>query len=426
MKKVSLVTLGCPRNTVDSEIIAEIISKGDYVFTANPEGSDIVMINTCGFIKAAEDESLDRINEIVELKKDGKIKELIVFGCLAERYKDKLKNQIQEIDDIYGVEKFTEIASRFNIKGNYNNYKRKFSSFKHFAYIKISEGCDSDCSYCIVPKIRGRYRSRQPGDILEEAQKLAESGVKELILVGEDTANYGKDLKNGFDLGYIIKSLNEIDAIKWIRIMYLHPARLNEKIIKDISETDKVCNYLDIPLQHISNKILKIMRRKVSKPGIIRLIKKIKSKIPGIALRTTFIVGFPGETEEDFNELYEFVKENEFDRLGVFKYSKEKGTDAYNLKNHIPEKIKEDRLKELMFLQQKISLKKNKDLIGKNVNVLVDSFDVNKKISIGRTEKDAPEIDNNVIIDNKIEPGSIIEVKIINAKEYDIYAEYNS
>ncbi len=421
MYKISLVTLGCPRNTVDSEIIAEIINKGDYTFTPFTDEADIVLINTCGFIKNAEIESLDKIREIAELKRKGKVKKLIVVGCLVKRYENEIKISIPEIDNIYGVESFSEIASHLKIKGNFKNYKRKFSFFKHFAYIKISEGCDSNCSYCTVPKIRGKYRSRLPEDIFEEARNLADSGVKELILIAENTANYGKDLGNGSDLGYIIKTLNEIETIKWLRIMYLHPAGLNEKILNDIVETDKVCNYLDIPLQHIADKILHKMRRKVTKKKIIELLEKVRKKIPGVSLRTTFIVGFPGETEKDFSELYEFVKEAEFDRLGVFKYSKEKGTDAYNLKAHLPEKIKDERLDELMLLQQEISLRKNKDLIGKNVNVLIDLYDDSKGVTIGRTEKDAPEIDNSVIINDKIEPGSLIEVKIKDAKEYDIF-----
>ncbi|MFC1563120.1 30S ribosomal protein S12 methylthiotransferase RimO, partial [candidate division KSB1 bacterium] len=400
MKSISIVTLGCPRNTVDSEVIGEIVNKGDYILAKYPEESDIVLINTCGFIKSAEIESLDVIRETAKLKKAGKIAKLIVVGCLVQRYKNRLKDQISEIDEIFGVEKFSEIASYLNIEGNYKNYKREFSFFKHFSYIKISEGCDSNCSYCTVPKIRGGYRSRYPEDIFEEAHKLAESGVKELILVAEDTASYGKDFKNGFDLGCIIKGLNKIEGVKWIRIMYLHPARLNEKILEDISETDKVCSYLDIPLQHISDKILKDMRRMISKERIIKLLEKIRLRMPDIALRTTFIVGFPGESEKDFNELYEFVKEKEFDRLGVFKYSKEKGTDAYNMKDHIPEEVKDERLNELMLLQQEISLRKNEYLIGKNVNVLVDSFDVKNSVSIGRTEKDAPEIDNSVVIND--------------------------
>ncbi|NVM00823.1 MAG: 30S ribosomal protein S12 methylthiotransferase RimO [Candidatus Helarchaeota archaeon] len=423
MKKVCLITLGCPRNTVDSEVMAEIISRGDYIFTAHPEEADVVLINTCCFIKSAEQESLDKILEIAGLKRNGKPEEFIVFGCLVERYKEELKNLISEVDYLYGVEKFSEIASHFKIEGKFGNYKRKFSFFKHFAYIKISEGCDSECSYCIVPKIRGKYRSRYPEDILDEAQKLAESGAKELILIAEDTASYGKDLKNGFDLGYILRGLDKIEEIEWLRIMYIHPARLSEKILDDISSTDKVCRYLDIPLQHISNKILKDMRRKISKVEIINLIEKIKSKMPETALRTTFIVGYPGETEKDFNELYNFVKEAEFDRLGVFKYSKEKGTDAYERKNHIPEKIKDERYHKIMMLQSGISLKKNRKLIGKKLKVLIDSFDFNDDISIGRTEIDAPEIDNSVIIKGKVDPGNLVEAEIKDAKEYDIFGE---
>lgn len=423
MSKVSLITLGCPRNTVDTEIMAEIISRGDYIFTANPEEADTVLINTCGFIKSAEQESLDEIFKVAKLKRNGKLKELIVFGCLVERNEEKLKSMLSEVDYFYGVEKFPEIASHFKIEGNFENYKRRFSYFKHFAYIKISEGCDSGCSYCTVPKIRGRYRSRCPEDIFEEAQKLAESGVKELILVAEDTASYGKDLENGFDLGYVLTGLDKIEDVKWLRIMYLHPARLSEKILKDISSSGKVCRYLDIPLQHISDNILKDMRRKISKKGIINLLEKIKSNMPETALRTTFIVGYPGETEKDFNELYNFVKEAQFDRLGVFKYSKEKGTDAYERKNHIPEKIKEERYQEIMMLQSGISLKKNRELISKKLNVLVDSFDFRDCISIGRTEKDAPEIDNSVIIKGEIEPGNLVEVEIKDAEEYDIFGE---
>ena len=423
MNKICFITLGCPRNTVDTEVIAEILKKGSYSFTPHISAADIVLINTCSFIKSAEKESLNMISKISELKKDGKPNEIIVVGCLVERYKNNLKNLLKDVDDFYGVEKFSEIASHFNVKGNFKNYKRTFSSFGHFAYIKVSEGCDSHCSYCTVPAIRGEYRSRCPEDIIKEAKSLASNGVKELILVAEDTASYGKDLNNGLNLGYLIKNLNKIERVKWIRVMYLHPAQLSDKILNDIVYSDKVCKYLDIPLQHISDRILKSMRRRISKKEIINLIEKIRFKMPETALRTTFIVGYPDETEKDFCELYEFVKSIEFDRVGVFTYSREKGTDAYKLKNHIPEKVKRERQKEIMLLQKRISLEKNRELIGKKLNVLVDLCDDEKGISIGRTEKDAPEIDNLVIINNKIKSGSFVEVKIKDAKEYDIFGE---
>ena len=323
MQRVCLVTLGCPRNTVDSENIVEMLSKGGVKFTYCPEEADTVLINTCCFIQSAEKESSDKINEILDLKKRGNVKEVIIVGCLVERYKAEIKNMFPGIDNIYGVDSLSEIASHFGLSFQGSGYIRTSSFFKHYAYIKIAEGCDSYCSYCIVPYLRGKYRSRSPEDIFTEAQALVDSGVKELILVAEDTSSYGKDLENGYDLQYIIEGLEKIEQLKWIRIMYVHPARLNEKMIENVLNISKVCKYLDIPLQHISDSILKDMGRNITKKKIVELIEKLRVKMPDIALRTTFIVGYPGETEEDFQELYDFIEKTEFDRLGVFKYSKE-------------------------------------------------------------------------------------------------------
>lgn len=423
LQKVCLITLGCPRNTVDSENIAGILSRGGYSLTLYPHEADIVLINTCCFIQSAEKEAYEKINEVLELKKKGNVKKVLVVGCLVERYKEQVKNFILGVDDFFGVEQFTEIASYFGLNIESKDIKRTVSFFKHYAYLKIAEGCNSCCSYCIVPSIRGRYRSRCPEDIFSEAKSLCDSGVKELILVAEDTASYGNDLENNHDLPYLINGLEKLEQLKWIRIMYIHPARLNEKMIKDIAGYGKVCKYLDIPLQHISDKILTNMGRNITKEKIVSLIESIKDKMPGTALRTTFIVGYPGETEKDFQELYDFVNEIEFDRLGVFKYSKEKGTDAYNHENHVSEDEKERRYNELMLLQKDISLKKNKALIGKKVSVIIDSVDNVNDFSLGRTEMDAPDVDNLVITKGRIEPGTFVDVRIIRAQEYDVFAE---
>ena len=423
LQRVCLVTLGCPRNTVDSENIVEMLSKGGVKFTYCPEEADTVLINTCCFIQSAEKESSDKINEILDLKKRGNVKEVIIVGCLVERYKAEIKNMFPGIDNIYGVDSLSEIASHFGLSFQGSGYIRTSSFFKHYAYIKIAEGCDSYCSYCIVPYLRGKYRSRSPEDIFTEAQALVDSGVKELILVAEDTSSYGKDLEDGYDLQYIIEGLEKIEQLKWIRIMYVHPARLNEKMIENVLNISKVCKYLDIPLQHISDSILKDMGRNITKKKIVELIEKLRVKMPDIALRTTFIVGYPGETEEDFQELYDFIEETEFDRLGVFKYSKEKGTEAYKKKNHIPEAVKEERYNKIMLLQKDISLKKNRALIGKRVSVLIDTVDNESSYSLGRTQKDAPDIDNLVMINDRLEPGTFVDVTVKRAQEYDVFAE---
>lgn len=423
MQRVCLVTLGCPRNTVDSENIVEMLSKRGVTFTYYPEEADTVLINTCCFIQSAEQESSDKINKILGLKKKGYVKEVIIVGCLVERYKAEIKNMFPGIDNIYGVDSLSEIASHFGLSFQGSGYIRTSSFFKHYAYIKIAEGCDSCCNYCIVPYLRGKYRSRSPENIFTEAQALVDSGVKELILVAEDTSSYGKDLENGYDLQYIIEGLEKIEQLKWIRIMYVHPARLNEKMIENVLNIRKVCKYLDIPLQHISDSILKDMGRNITKKKIVELIEKLRVKMPDIALRTTFIVGYPGETEEDFQELYNFIEETEFDRLGVFKYSKEKGTKAYKKKNHIPEAVKEERYNKIMLLQKDISLKKNRALIGKKVSVLIDTVDNESSYSLGRTQKDAPDIDNLVMINDRLEPGTLVDVTVKRAQEYDIFAE---
>ena len=357
------------------------------------------------------------------MKKKGYVKEVIILGCLVERYKAEIKNMYPGIDNIYGVDSLSEIASHFGLSFQGSGYIRTSSFFKHYAYVKIAEGCDSYCSYCIVPYLRGNYRSRSPGDIFTEAQALVDSGVKELILVAEDTSGYGKDLENGYDLQYIIEGLEKIEQLKWIRIMYVHPAGLNEKMIENVLNSSKVCKYLDIPLQHISDSILKDMGRNITKKKIVELIERLRVKMPDIALRTTFIVGYPGETEEDFQELYDFIEKTEFDRLGVFKYSKEKGTEAYKKKNHIPEAVKEERYNKIMLLQKDISLKKNQALIGKKVSVLIDSVDNESSYSLGRTRKDAPDIDNLVMINDRLEPGTLVDVTVKRAQEYDVFAE---
>jgi len=444
LDKIGIVSLGCSKNLVDSEIMIGLLKKEQYEITNNPEEAKVIIINTCGFIKDAKQESINTILEFAEYKKKGNCKYLIVTGCLAERYKNQIIEEIPEIDAIIGTGSFNKIVdvikSLENNKKvclfedkNYDisilNLRRQLATPKYTAYLKIAEGCNNYCTYCIIPKLRGNYRSRKIEDILFEAKNLAKNGVKELILIAQDTTKYGIDIYGKYMLPKLLKELGKIENLKWIRLMYCYPDDITDELIYTIADTDKVCKYIDLPLQHSNEEILKKMNRKISRNDIENLIYKIRDNIPGIILRTTFIVGFPGETSKHFNDLIDFVKTMKFDKLGVFTFSREEGTPAYNMKGQVSEQEKERRKNILMEIQSKISLIKNREKIGSVYEVLIETK--HKNYYLGRSYMDAPEIDGNIYIkskDNlKLKSGEFVKIKILGASKYDLIGDvYNA
>jgi len=442
--QIGIKTLGCPKNLVDTEIICGILKEKGYNLSGKINNSDLVIINTCSFIKDAVEESIEEILSLAKLKKEGKIKHIIVTGCLPQRYIDNnLSQELPEVDAFLGVENLLEINDivervlqgeqiyQVNRKPNFiynHTTPRTILTPQHYTYIKISEGCQNNCSYCLIPKIRGNYRSRRMDDIIKEIKILsAKQNLAEVILIGQDTTLYGIDLYGKYKLAELLKeiSLLELKELKWIRILYTHPAHYNNELIEVIANYNKICPYLDLPLQHISDRILKRMNRTTTKKNIISLISKLRKNISNLTLRTTFIVGFPGETDQDFEELLNFVKEVRFEKLGAFIFYKEEGTPAHKFSQQIPERIKKERLEKLMITQQKISKEINSSYQGKEVEVLVDeTFSGESKIAIGRTEANAPDIDGKVIIKtDKVEPGKFIKVNIIDTSEYDLVGE---
>ncbi len=442
--RIGIKSLGCPKNLVDTEVICGKLEEKGHKISGQINNSDLVIINTCSFIRDAVEESIEEIFSAVKLKKEGKIKYLIVAGCLPQRYKDNnLSQELPEVDAFLGVGDLLEIDEiiekvlqgeqifQVNHKPDFlYNYitPRTVLTPQHYAYIKISEGCQNNCSYCLIPKIRGSYRSRKMEDIIEEVKMLSEKqNLSEIILIGQDTTLYGIDLYGEYKLAELLKKLSllELKNLKWIRLLYTHPLHYNDNLIEVIANYPKICPYLDLPLQHISDKILKKMNRPIEKKYIISLIKKLRDKIPNLTLRTTFMVGFPGETDQDFEELLNFVKEVRFEKLGAFVFSKEEGTPAYNFPQQIPLRIKKERLEKLMVTQQKISKEINCSYLGKEVEVLVNEISSGKsKLAIGRTQADAPEIDGKVIIKtDKAWIGEFIKVNIIETSEYDLVGE---
>ncbi|MEW6109425.1 MAG: 30S ribosomal protein S12 methylthiotransferase RimO [Nitrospirota bacterium] len=420
MAKVSLVSLGCPKNLVDSGNLLNRLKEEGIFYTSNPAESDIVMVNTCGFIEAAKRESIEEILRLSKFKDNKKGLKLIVFGCLAKRYGKDLRKEIPEIDSMWGVgdeEKILEYCKKATDGTGPSADEENFIETP-YAYMKIAEGCDRGCSYCAIPGIRGRFRSRTPEDILGEAENHISSGVKELILIAQDITSYGNDI-NGYDLSRLIKDISSIDGDFWIRLLYLYPASINDDLLDTINAEDKVCKYIDMPLQHSEDKILKLMGRGGSKKYFEKLISKIRDNIPGVNIRTTLIAGFPQETEEDFNHMADFVRDMEFDRLGVFIYSKEEGTPAYRIKGQIPKHIKEKRRNRIMEIQSAVSLKKNKSLSGRTFKALVD--DVDGGIAVARIYSQAPEIDGIVLINEAdAQKGDFVRVKIEDAYDYDL------
>jgi len=427
--KVKLITLGCSKNLVDSEFILSQLKSNDIQIVDNEEDAENVIINTCGFIEAAKQESIDTIMRAVDLKNKGRIKNVYVAGCLSDRYKTELEKDIPEVNKYFGAtDKPQTIFSILNELGV--DYKKNLigerilTTPSHFAYLKISEGCDNPCSFCAIPIMRGVHRSKPLQEIIMEAQKLASKGVKELVIIGQDTTYWGLDIDEykKRSLSVVLSELSKIKGIEWIRLMYAYPSRFPEDLISTIRDTDNICNYIDIPVQHISDNVLKSMRRGITKKTLTDLLYRLKNEIPGIAVRTTLITGYPDETDEDFTELLDFVKEFKFDRLGVFTYSHEDGTYAANIPDRIPQKEKLNRQKILLDAQREISVRKNLESVGQVVKVLIDRKE--SDYYIGRSYKDSPEIDQEIYISgSELDIGEFYDVRIFDAEEFDLFGE---
>ncbi|MCE4565186.1 30S ribosomal protein S12 methylthiotransferase RimO [Maribellus sp. CM-23] len=426
-KRVNVVTMGCSKNLVDSEVLLNQLEKGKFevVHDSNETGFDAVFINTCGFIQDAKEESINMILDYAEAKKRGEISKLYVMGCLSERYQHDLEEELPEVDRYFG--KFDMKAMVEELKVAYHPeyiYERKLTTPSHFAYLKISEGCNRSCSFCAIPKMTGRHKSRTIESLVMEAKYLAKRGVKEVLLIAQDLSYYGIDIYGKNRLAELIEEISKVDGIEWIRLHYLYPTKFPMDILPVMRENPKVCKYLDMPLQHIANPILKNMLRHVSREETEALLAKIRKEVPDVVIRTTMLVGFPGETEDDFEELKEFIEEQKFGRLGVFAYSKEDGTyAAEKYKDSLDEETKQERADEIMEIQQYISAELNRERVGKEFKVIVDREE--GEFFIGRTEYDSPEVDGEVLItsDRKLSKGEFVQVRATGAEDYDLYAE---
>jgi len=432
--KVALISLGCPKNLVDSEYLLGSLLKQNFEIVSLPEKANIVLINTCAFIEPAQEESINAILDIARRKGNRKI---CVCGCMVSLFKEKLFEQIPEINaiiDPFNIDKITDVCKKLlqgeekiifirkNGKYKFANRERCLTGPKHCVYLKIADGCDNRCSYCIIPNLRGRYSSRKMEKIIEEARILSEAGAREINLIAQDTTLYGKDIYGKVKLPELLKKLSEIKKIKWIRLLYTHPAHYSDELINTIAANKKVCKYLDIPLQHCNDKILKAMGRKVTKKDVVKLINKLRATIPDLTLRTTFLVGFPSETDKEFGELLEFIKNTRFDHVGAFTYSPQENTASSNLKGVIPEKTKQSRLKKLLSLQKQIAQEKNKNLINKEITVLIDN-QIRPGIYQGRYQTDAIEIDNVISIKGNAKIGNFYKVRITKSGAYDFEGE---
>ena len=429
-KKINIITLGCSKNTVDSEHLAAQLAAMDYkvVFDSDRTDANVVVINTCGFIGDAKQESIDTILRAAQLKEQGKIEELFVVGCLSQRYADELRPELPEVDDFFGVNDWAGIVERLGAKWEKENEtKRELSTPSHYAYLKISEGCNWMCGYCAIPLIRGRHTSVPMEALVAEAEALSEKGVRELMVIAQDTTYYGVDIYGERKLAELLERLCKIKNIEWIRLHYAYPTDFPDEVIEVMAREPKICNYLDIPFQHISDNQLTAMKRRHTKAEAIALINKLRTAIPDIALRTTLLVGYPGETEQDFEELKEFVRDTKFDRLGVFAYSEEEGTySATRLTDDVPEDVKQQRVEAIMRLQERISLENNARRIGSTMRVIIDRRE--GEFYIGRSEYDSPEVDQELIIDSKgrrLLRGHYYNVVVTDAEDYDLYAELN-
>lgn len=436
---ILFISLGCDKNLVDTEVMLGLLASKGHQMVDDESDADVIVINTCCFIHDAKEESIQNILEMAELKKERRLKALIVTGCLAQRYKEEIIEEIPEVDAVLGTTSYDKILDAIDeaLKGHHSiemtdvdalpivDTKRLVTTGGHFAYLKIAEGCDKHCTYCIIPKIRGNFRSVPIERLVKEAEELAEQGVKELILVAQETTLYGKDIYGEKSLHKLLKELCKIVGIQWIRILYCYPEEITDELIQVMKEEKKICHYLDLPIQHASDEILKRMGRRTSKAQLKEIIGKLRKEIPDITLRTTLITGFPGETEEQHEELMEFVDEMEFDRLGVFTYSPEEDTPAALMDNQIDEEVKEDRQAELMELQQDIAFDLAEDMIGKEVLVLIEGKVADENAYVGRTYKDAPNVDGLIFVnaEEELMSGDFAKVKVTGALEYDLIGE---
>lgn len=436
---VLFISLGCDKNLVDSEVMIGLLADKGYQMTDDETRADVIVINTCCFIHDAKEESIQTILEMAEYKKTGTLKALIVTGCLAQRYQEEILEEIPEVDEVLGTTSYDKIVDAIQeaLEGKSGvriedidalplpDTKRLVTTGGHFAYLKIAEGCDKHCTYCIIPKIRGNYRSVPMERLVKEARDLAEDGVKELILVAQETTIYGTDLYGEKSLHRLLRELCKIDGIRWIRILYCYPEEIDDSLIQVMKEEPKICHYLDLPIQHASTEILRRMGRRTSREDLEEIIGKLRREIPDIAIRTTLITGFPGETKEQHEELMDFVDQMEFDRLGVFTYSPEEGTPAAQMEDQIPEEVKEDRQAELMELQQEIAFDLAEDMIGREVLVMIEGKVADENAYVGRTYKDAPNVDGLIFVntDEELMSGDFARVKVTGAAEYDLIGE---
>lgn len=435
-KRICLVSLGCPKNLVDSEVILGLLSKEGYLLTTDPFRADMLIVNTCSFIEEATKEAIETIIQFSRFKREGRCRLLIVSGCLPQRYGKVLEKELPEVDYFIGTGDFQNLPELLKQKPKKKSYLSKpvflynektpriLSTPPFFAYLKIAEGCSNACTFCTVPSIRGQYRSRKLRSVIDEAQRLAGQGVQELILIAQDTTAYGRDLRDGTNLEKLLKSLIKVEGLRWIRILYSYPKMDNftDGLLELMAQENKICPYLDLPIQHIDDEILRRMGRKSKGAEIRRLLQKIRSVIPEVSLRSTFIVGFPGEKETQFKTLLDFVEEIQFDHLGAFKYSSEEGTPASRLPHPIPEPLKEERLNILMGIQGKISLKKYQALVGQRKLVLVEGTQHERGVLRGRLQIQAPEIDGSVLLNGKARPGDWVEARMIQTLPYDLIA----
>ena len=437
-KKVAIVSLGCPKNQIDAEMMLKKLSDAGYTIVGEAMNADIVIVNTCGFIEDAKKEAIDSILEMADLKEDGCIEKILVTGCLAQRYGEDILKEFPEVNGVIGigangdiVDACEKLYSRFTYSSFPCNEElplegeRVLSTPPYTAYLKIAEGCSNCCSYCAIPSIRGKFRSREMDSIVSEAKTLAEGGVKELIVVAQDTTKYGEDLYGEYKLPELLGELNKIDGIEWIRLLYCYPDKVTDELITAIAENEKVCNYIDIPMQHVNGDVLKSMNRPGDRESLTALVEKLRERIPDIVIRTTFITGFPGETEEAFTELSEFVNEMKLDRVGCFAYSREEGTPAYDFPEQIETEVASQRAEIIMEQQFSIADNKLDEYIGKTLDVLVEGYDPYTDSYYGRTYMDAPEIDNMVVLTSgyRIDDGDIVPVEIINKEEYTLIGE---
>ena len=424
-KQVHIVTLGCSKNVVDSETLMGLLRRNNITLVDEAAGADAVIVNTCGFIDMAKEESVNTILDAVEMKKSGEIGALYVAGCLSERYRSDLERDIPEVDAYFGVTDFTNILRTINPNRKYDLISERYvPPGSKSAYLKISEGCDNPCSFCAIPLMRGGHVSRSLDDILIEAQHLASEGVRELVVVGQDTTYWGKDLFGERRLAELLRKLGEVRGIEWIRLMYAYPSRFPHDILPVIRDTPTICNYMDMPIQHVSDPVLKSMRRGLSRRTLMNLIERIRTEVPGIALRTTLIVGYPNEGEKEFEELLEFVRFGEFDRLGVFPYSQEERTVAHDMGDPVPAEVKQERIERIMEVQREISARKNEALVGTTRKLFVEKEVEGEYVC--RSERDAPEVDGEVYITSNVtlKPGEFIEGEITGSLDYDLFGEY--